>query len=223
MKGRPDAGCGRTRPADPLLSVHVPNRAAGMGRRRGCVGRPQALRVGRCWAALFVGATSILLGGCSSSTHPVTAPRSTTTAALDPTQKVLQAYAEAVEAIADAEVHDDANWPALAQRMVDPELEHVRAYIATEQSLGYHERGTSRIVRSEVSSSTPSQSVVRACVFDDVIAYQANGQPVPGNAGQATYGIERAVLIPSGSAWVLQDGTAAQYPTAQQAGPLCVA
>ena len=222
MRGGPDAGGGRTRPADPLLLVHVPNRVAVMDQRPGGVGR-RLLRTRSGWARLLLGATSILLAGCSSSPHPQAATRSTTTTALDPTQKVLQAYAQAVKAIADAEVHDDANWPALAQTMVDPELEHVRAYITTEQGLDYHERGTSRIVRSEVSSSTPSQSVVRACVFDEVIAYQANGQPVPGNAGRATFGIERAVLIPSGSAWVLQDGTATQYPTAQQAGPLCVA
>jgi hypothetical protein len=72
-----------------------------------------------------------------------------------------------------------------------------------------------------VTQYTPTRATVQGCAFDAVIAYQANGQPVPGNAGKATYGVEQGVMVPAGSGWALQDGTVQQFDTAQQAGPLC--
>jgi hypothetical protein len=147
----------------------------------------------------------------------------TTASAASPRELVLRGYGAAVQAITDAEVHNDPNWPPLFQTMVNPELAHVQAFISTEKQLGYHSSGTARIVRSEVTSFTPTRAEIEACVHGAVIAYQANGQPVPGNAGQVTYNIEKGTLIPSGSTWVLQQGTAQQYSTAEQAGSLCTA
>src|SRR6266851_213983 len=142
----------------------------------------------------------------------------TTSTTTSPQALVLRGYAAAVQAITDAEIRNDPNWSALFQTMVNPELAHVQAFISTEKQLGYHSSGTARVVRSQVTSLSPTRAEVEACVHDEVIAYQANGQPVPGNAGQPTYGVEKGTLIPSGLTWVLQDGTAQQYPSAQQAG-----
>ena len=134
---------------------------------------------------------------------------------------MLSAWGAAQQAIADAELHGDANWPALYQTMVNPELAHVQAVIRIAQQQGYTARGSFRIIHSDVTSYTPTRATVQGCAFDGVVAYQANGQPVPGNAGKATYGVEQGVMIPAGSGWALQDGTVQQFDTAQQAGPLC--
>ncbi len=167
----------------------------------------------------------VALSGCSSgraeAQHGKPSATVVTTGVASPHQLVLSGYAAASAALAAAEVHNDANWPALFQTMVNPELAHVQAFITTGVHLGYHARGTYRIIRAEVTSFSPTSAAVKACVYGDVIAYQANGQPAPGNAGRATYSIETAVMVPAGATWVLQDGTAQQFPTAQKAGPLC--
>ena len=167
----------------------------------------------------------VTLTACSSghATAQHGKPGSTvaTTAVRSPQQLVLSGYAAASAALAAAEVHNDANWPALFQTMVNPELAHVQAFITTGEHLGYHARGTYRIIRAEVTSFSPTRAAVTACVDDNVIAYQANGQPAPGNAGRASYAIEMAVMVPTGATWSLQDGTAQQFPTLQKAGRLC--
>lgn len=175
---------------------------------------------------LVVLAGTAIASACSSghaASHDAQPTTTVTTAAVSPQELVLRGYAAAVQAITDAEVHNDPNWPALLSTMVNPELAHVQAFISTEKQLGYHSSGTARIIRSNVTSFSPTRAEIEACVYGAVIAYQANGQPVPGNPGQVSYNVEKGTLIPSGSTWVVEDGTAQQYPTAQQAGPLCAA
>jgi hypothetical protein len=144
------------------------------------------------------------------------------TAAASPQELVLRGYASAVQAITDAELHNDPNWPGLFETMINPELGHVQGFITTEKQLGYHSSGTARIIRSELTSFSPTKSEVQACLYGAVIAYQANGQPVPGNAGQPTYDAVRAVLIPAGrTSWVVQNAAVQQFPTPQEGGRLC--
>jgi hypothetical protein len=173
--------------------------------------------------SLAIVAGTVLLG-CSS--HPripeSVRPTTTVTAVLpNPEEAVLAGYSNAIQAITDAEVHSDPNWPALVQTMVNPELAHVQAFIKTSRDLGYSNTGTAQIVRSKVSAMSSISAVVDACLFDSVIAHQADGAPVSGDAGRATYSIEKATLIPTGKAWVLQDGTAQQFLTADAAGSQC--
>ena len=164
---------------------------------------------------------AVVLAGCSSGQAPRAVRTTTTSTTTNPKQAVLTAWAAAQQAIADAELHGDANWPALYQTMVNPELAHVQAVIRIAQQEGYTAKGSFRVIRSEVTSYTPTRATIQGCVWGGVIAYQANGQPAPGNAGKATYGVEQGVMVPAGSGWALQDGTAHQFNTAQEAGPLC--
>jgi hypothetical protein len=187
---------------------------------------PTARTAGGGAAAAAACLASLALVACSSS-GPGAAdtkdpPTSTTVSTGAPDETIVRAYTAAVQALTDAELHSDPDWPALFQTMVDPELGHVRSFIDHENSLKYHSEGGARVIRARVTSYAPARAEVEACVFDQVIAKQSNGEPVPGNAGQPTYGIEKAVMTPTGrSTWALQDGTAQQYPTAEEAGPLC--
>ena len=167
---------------------------------------------------------AVLMGGCSASgASPTSASSSTTSStAASPRQQVLSAWAAAQQAIAAAEVHNDPNWPALFQTMVNPELAHVQAVIQIAGQQHYRVSGDFRVIKAQVSSYSPTRATVAGCAFDGVIAYQPNGQPVPGNAGTATYAVQQAVMVPAGSGWALEDATVTQYGTAQQAGPLCV-
>lgn len=180
------------------------------------------------WARKWVvgvAAAAVVAAGCSSgdATGAVKPPPTTTTTTA-PTreQQVLQAYASAVQAITDAEVHGDPNWPALGQTMVEPELSHVRAFITASKNQGYRATGSARVVHSNVSSISDTRADVEACVHDEVISVDATGKPVAGNAGRATFSTEKAVMVATGATtWALQDGTAQQFSTAQEAGPLC--
>src|SRR5438094_10551332 len=91
---------------------------------------------------------TVAVAGCSAGhaagrDKPPASPVTSTTES--PQQLVLRGYAAAVQAITDAEVHNDPNWPGLFQTMVNPELEHVQAFIKVGQGLGYHSQGTSKI------------------------------------------------------------------------------
>ena len=211
-----------------MQGVRTGVRAAGLPTRRQSVGRsrsrPPDPSQGRPRLALFtVGILALAsMTGCSSGhTSTVGKAQSSTTTTADPKQQVLTAWAAAQQAIADAELHSDPNWPALFQTMVNPELAHVQAVIRIAQQQGYHAKGSFRIIHSEVTFYSSTRATVQGCVWGGVIAYQANDEPVPGNAGKATYGIEQGVMVPAGSSWALQDGTAHQFDTAQQAGSLC--
>ena len=172
-------------------------------------------------ACLLAGAS--LLAGCGSDRRPAkghAAPSTSTTVA--PQQLVLDSYRAAVQAVAEAELRNDPQWPALLSAVVNPELAHIQGFIRLEASLGYHNRGDVRVIRSEVTSYTPTQAAVTACVYDAVLSYKADGSPVPGNAGHVTYGVDKATLIPTAPGqWALQDVTAQQFPSAQAAGAPC--
>jgi hypothetical protein len=175
-------------------------------------------------------ASALVLAACSSGPQGAVRPRpSTTTTAVGirgstpEQQAVLDAYA-AVQAIVDAEVHNDPNWPGLFKTMVNPQLAHVQGLITTEKAQGYHSEGAARIVQAQVTSYSPAKADLATCVFDEVIARQADGSPVAGNAGRATYAVGKPVMVATGSGtWALQDGTVQQYPTAAEGGPLCAA
>ena len=171
----------------------------------------------------YVLAGSALMAGCGSNGSSATTHQArATTTTIPPREVVIHAYAAAVQAIADAEIHNDPQWPALLATVVNPELGHVQGFVRLEMSLGYHSRGTAYIVRSAIANYSPTQATVTACIHDAVLAYQANGAPVPGNAGTPNYGVTTATLIPTSPGhWALQDATAKQFPTAQAAGSAC--
>lgn len=177
---------------------------------------------GRRMACLVMTASAVAACGSSSAPRTVSTSSSTSTTG-SAQQQVLDGYKTAVQAIADAELHNDPQWPALLASVVNPELSHVQAFIATEVHLGYHSQGSIRLIRADVITSGPTQAIVKACVYGGVVAYKADGTPVPGNAGRTTYDVAQGTLVPAGSMWVLENGTDQQYSTAQQAGPICAA
>lgn len=177
----------------------------------------------RLWQTGCVIAGAAFLAACSpSGTAHTATKRPATTTTSTPQDAVLRSYSMAVAAIADAERHADPQWPQLLASVVDPELAHIQGFIRLETSLKYHDAGTERIIRSEVSTFSATKATVRACLYGALIAYQANGQPAPGNAGEVTYGIVTATLVPvAPGRWALQEATAQQFPTVQAAGEFC--
>jgi hypothetical protein len=217
----PGMGNETPRPMGVLLGG---SRATGSD-RAGSRSRPRLIAHRRrpAWikTATLLAAAGLALAACSSSGHAGAAPPTTTSTTAGAEQQVLSSWAAAQRAIAQAEVHGDPNWPALFQTMVNPELAHVQAVIHIVKQQGYTAKGDIHVIQSRVTSFSPTRAIVQGCVYDTVIAYQQNGQPAPGNAGKATYGVEQGTMVPAGSSWALEDGTAQQFDTAQQAGSAC--
>lgn len=99
-------------------------------------------------------------------------------------------------ALADANAAD----PALAETIVDPLLQRVKANLYAYQRQGIVGRGPVVLYPKVAALSASSATVVDCTLSSSALVYRATGKPVPPVTAPEHDGV-RATLVPSGGTW----------------------
>jgi hypothetical protein len=162
----------------------------------------------------FLAASAVLLAACGSglpsssdtSTRPSAAPsttRSTSTSSSDPSQAaVLAAYRAASQAFEQALATANPADPKLAETMVDPQLQSVRANLVADQAKGIVGKGAVTLHPKIMSLSGTKATVVDCAYSTSELVYQSTGKPVPPVTPPENDGV-RATLVQVGGTWKL--------------------
>jgi len=171
----------------------------------------------------IVGALASLgLAACSSPTatgvihlSPTTtttlAPTTTTT----PQQAVIAGWMAGIAADEHASLTMNPNDPTLAGTTVDPALSQIRALLTVEKGTGVTFRGHEDPGHPVVVSYSPTRAVVHSCEpAPGLIAYGANGKPLPTILGQAANVDVTDVMVsnPDGT-WMFQSDQSKVVPS----------
>lgn len=180
-------------------------------RRAGCRFAPSAL-IGLAMIASFA------LAGCSSSTAGVRLPdtsSSTADASAATDAAILAAWKAAETAFYEAEANPQGLFsPALAQTMVDPELELVKKNLAGQEAgswigRGSWDLGSPRVVSLGPTENDPTTASVVSCIHDTAILINEHtGQPAAGPNGTPEWAGETSTMVLSQGSWKLSQQSA---------------
>lgn len=175
-------------------------------RRSGCRFAPSAL-IGLAMTSSFA------LAGCSSSTAGMRLPdtsSSTADAAAATDAAILAAWKAAETAFYQAEANPQGLFsPALAQTMVDPELELVKKNLAGQEAEGWIGRGpmnlgTPRVISIGPTEMDPTTATVVSCIHDtQVLVNEHTSQPASGPNGMSEWAGETSTMVFAQGSWKL--------------------
>ena len=162
----------------------------------------------------LLAASAVLLAACGSgqsaspdtTSRPSTAPstaRSTSTPSSDPAQAaVLAAYRAASQAFEQALAVANPADPKLAETMVDPQLQSVRANLVVDQEKGIVGKGAVTLHPKVMALSATTATVVDCAYSTSELVYESTGKPVPPVTPPENDGV-RATLVQVGGTWKL--------------------
>ena len=162
----------------------------------------------------FLAASAALLAACGSgpsaspgtTSRPSAAPSTTTstsTSPSDPSQAaVLAAYRAASQAFEQALATANPADPKLAETMVDPQLQSVRANLVADQEKGVVGKGAVTLHPKVMSLSATKATVVDCVYSTSELVYRSTGKPVPPITPPENDGV-RATLVQVGGTWKL--------------------
>lgn len=144
-------------------------------------------------------------GGSPDASHSSTSrPGHTTspTKRLDTTeaQAVLAAYRAGWHAFEHAAADANPSDPLLAETMIDPQLQGVKANMLADQRQGIVGRGTFALHPKVVSMSATKATVVDCAYSTAILVYANSGKPVPPVTQPENDGV-RSVLVRSRGTW----------------------
>jgi hypothetical protein len=121
----------------------------------------------------------------------------------DPSQAaVLAAYRAASQAFEQALATASPEDPKLAETMVDPQLQSVRANLVADQAKGIVGKGAVTL-HPKIMSLSGTKATVVDCVYStSELVYQSTGKPVPPVTPPENDGV-RATLVQTDGTWKL--------------------
>jgi hypothetical protein len=162
----------------------------------------------------FLAASAVLLAACggSPSASPDTTSRPSAGASTStsrpvsssdpPRAAVLAAYRAASQAFQQALATANPADPKLAETMVDPQLQSVRANLVADQAKGIVGKGAVTLHPKLRSLSGTKATVVDCAYSTSELVYQSTGKPVPPVTPPENDGV-RATLVQVGGTWKL--------------------
>lgn len=188
----------------------------------GCSAEARARRSScRCAALGFIAlaiTSAAGLAACSSS--PVASrPPASSSSTTDPTDAVrnavVSAWRAAETAFYQAEANPEGvNSPTLPATMVDPELQLVKANLASQEAKGFIGRGSWNLGSPRVISLGPTENdattaTVVSCIDDTQILVDGQtGQPVSGPGGTPEWDGETSAMVLTQGSWKLSQQSA---------------
>jgi hypothetical protein len=152
-----------------------------------------------CLAGLALFAAAC--GGSSSGSAGGTTSTSDTSTSNSETSVVLGAYRAEQAAFEQAFLTANPSLPALAETMVNPQLQLVERNLLGEQHGGTVGKGNVAL-HPHVESITRTQAVVEDCLYStQELVYAATGQPVPPATPPQHDGVRSTLTQVSPSTW----------------------
>ena len=119
---------------------------------------------------------------------------------------MLAAYRAGWQAFEHALVDANPSDPLLAETMVDPQLQSVRAHLLADQRAGVVGRGTTTLDPKIISISATTATIVDCAFSRAELVHASNGKPVPPVTPPEHDGV-RAKLVRIGDKWKIYKQT----------------